>query len=169
MGADALPGIAIGSRRLAAARIDPDSLFPGTLSPGELFPGALPPDALAPDTPLSDSMPPDSMPSASTAPGAGFPAPGSPVSLVFAPEAVSLFRVPQQGSPRSLLPGVVQAVDAASGLVTVRVALDDGPVISARITPAAWAELQLAGGQRLWCSVKATQVRLVPAPAPVGP
>ncbi|WP_060759547.1 TOBE domain-containing protein [Propionibacterium freudenreichii] len=164
MGADALPGIAIGSRRLAAARIDPDSLFPGTLSPGELFPGALPPDALAPDTPLSDSMP-----SASTAPGAGFPAPGSPVSLVFAPEAVSLFRVPQQGSPRSLLPGVVQAVDAASGLVTVRVALDDGPVISARITPAAWAELQLAVGQRLWCSVKATQVRLVPAPAPVGP
>ncbi|MCT2975429.1 hypothetical protein EFN20_11140 [Propionibacterium freudenreichii] len=114
-------------------------------------------------------MPPDSMPSASTAPGAGFPAPGSPVSLVFAPEAVSLFRVPQQGSPRSLLPGVVQAVDAASGLVTVRVALDDGPVISARITPAAWAELQLAVGQRLWCSVKATQVRLVPAPAPVGP
>ncbi|CEH10200.1 Molybdate ABC superfamily ATP binding cassette transporter, permease protein [Propionibacterium freudenreichii] len=169
VGADALPGIAIGSRRLAAARIDPDSLFPGTLSPGELFPGALPPDALAPDTPLSDSMPPDSMPSASTAPGAGFPAPGSPVSLVFAPEAVSLFRVPQQGSPRSLLPGVVQAVDAASGLVTVRVALDDGPVISARITPAAWAELQLAVGQRLWCSVKATQVRLVPAPAPVGP
>lgn len=144
VGADALPGIAIGKRRLAAARIDPDTLFPG-----ELFPDALPPDA--------------------PTPGAGFPAPGSPVSLVFAPEAVSLFRVPQQGSPRSLLPGVVQAVDAASGLVTVRVALDDGPVISARITPAAWAELQLAVGQRLWCSVKATQVRLVPAPVSVGP
>jgi len=87
---------------------------------------------------------------------------GDRVALVFAPEAVGLHAAPPSGSPRSALPGAVEAADEAGGLVSVRLGLDGGAVIRARVTTAAWAELGAPVGGRLWAVVKATQVRVVP-------
>jgi molybdate transport system permease protein len=104
---------------------------------------------------------------------------GARVSLIFAPESVSLYREAMAGSPRSLLPGVVEAAEASAGLVTVHIRMGhirmtgqtpasvggatNGPLLTARVTTSAWADLGLGRGEQLWCSVKATQVRLVPS------
>ena len=78
------------------------------------------------------------------------------------PEAVGLHAAPSGGSPRSALPGTVEAADESGGLVSVRLGLDGGAVVRARVTTAAWAELGTPVGGRLWAQVKATQVRVVP-------
>ena len=83
------------------------------------------------------------------------------VALTFLPEAVALSREEAHASPRSLLPGVVAAIDVDGSLVSVRVALAEGVVVTARVTAAAWSELGLGVGDRLWVSVKATQVRAI--------
>lgn len=88
---------------------------------------------------------------------------GDDVALVFGPEAVSLHREPVAGSPRTRLPGVVAGVEQAGGLVTVLVTLESGETIRARITISAWTELAVGAGEALWCAIKATQVRAVPA------
>lgn len=88
---------------------------------------------------------------------------GDDVALVFGPEAVALHREPVAGSPRTLLPGVVAGVEETGGLVTVLATLESGETIRARITLAAWTELSVGVGDRLWCAIKATQVRAVPA------
>ena len=116
VGDDGLPGVAVGERRLVAAR------------------------------------PPET----------GAPAAGERVAMVFAPESVALHAAPPGGSPRSALPGTVEAADESGGLVSVRLGLDGGAVVRARVTTAAWAELGTPVGGRLWAQVKATQVRVVP-------
>ncbi|WP_259460469.1 ABC transporter permease [Propionibacterium australiense] len=116
VGDDGLPGVAVGDRRLVAARL-PEGV---SLTAGDR------------------------------------------VAMVFAPEAVSLYTEPPSGSPRSALPGSVEAADEAGGLVSVRLGLDGGADIRARVTTAAWAELGAPAGGRLWAVVKATQVRAVP-------
>ena len=83
------------------------------------------------------------------------------VALTFLPEAVALSREEAHASPRSVLPGVVAAIDVDGSLVSVRVALAEGVVVTARVTAAAWSELGLGVGDRLWVSVKATQVRAI--------
>ena len=60
------------------------------------------------------------------------------------------------------LPGVVAGIDVDGSLVSVRVALAEGVSVSARVTASAWSELGLGVGDRLWASVKATQVRAIP-------
>lgn len=116
IGDDGLPGVAVGPRRLVAAR----------------------------------------------PPGTDAPAAGDRVAMVFPPEAVGLHAAPSGGSPRSALPGTVEAADESGGLVSVRLGLDGGAVVRARVTTAAWAELGTPVGGRLWAQVKATQVRVVP-------
>lgn len=115
VGDDGLPGVAVGTRRLAAAQL----------------------------------------------PGPDQPVVGSRAAMVFAPEAVSLHVDPPSGSPRTALPGRVEAADESGGLVVVRLRLEGGALIRARVTTAAWAELGAAVGARLWAVVKATQVRVV--------
>ena len=84
------------------------------------------------------------------------------VALTFPPEAVALSREEAHASPRSVLPGVVAGIDVDGSLVSVRVALAEGVSVSARVTGSAWSELGLGVGDRLWASVKATQVRAIP-------
>ena len=83
------------------------------------------------------------------------------VALTFPPEAVALSREESHASPRSVLPGVVAGIDVDGSLVSVRVALAEGVSVTARVTASAWAELGLGVGDRLWASVKATQVRAI--------
>ena len=83
------------------------------------------------------------------------------VALTFPPEAVALSREEAHASPRSVLPGVVAGIDVDASLVSVRVALAEGVSVTARVTAAAWSELGLGVGDRLWVSVKATQVRAI--------
>nr|WP_232823196.1 TOBE domain-containing protein [Acidipropionibacterium acidipropionici] len=47
--------------------------------------------------------------------------------------------------------------------MTVLATLESGETIRARITLPAWTELAVGVGDRLWCAIKATQVRAVPA------
>ena len=86
---------------------------------------------------------------------------GGRVALTFPPEAVALSREESHASPRSVLPGVVAGIDVDGSLVSVRVALAEGVSVTARVTASAWADLDLGVGDRLWASVKATQVRAI--------
>ena len=87
---------------------------------------------------------------------------GGRVALTFPPEAVALSREEAHASPRSVLPGVVAGIDVDGSLVSVRVALAEDVVVTARVTASAWADLGLVVGDSLWVSVKATQVRAIP-------
>ena len=108
---------------------------------------------------------------ADAAPGADAgspePLPSSPageparVALTFPPEAVALSREEAHASPRSVLSGVVEGIDVNGSLVSVRVALAEDVVVTARVTASAWADLGLGVGDPLWASVKATQVRAI--------
>ena len=86
---------------------------------------------------------------------------GGRVALTFPPEAVALSREESHASPRSVLPGVASGIDVNGSLVSVRVALAGGVSVTSRVTASAWAELGLGVGDRLWASVKATQVRAI--------
>ena len=86
---------------------------------------------------------------------------GGRVALTFPPEAVALSREEAHASPRSVLPGVVAGIDVDGSLVSVRVTLAEGVSVTARVTASAWADLDLGVGDRLWASVKATQVRAI--------
>ncbi|MFC2778095.1 MAG: ABC transporter permease [Pauljensenia sp.] len=86
---------------------------------------------------------------------------GERLALIFPPEAVVLAREQTHASPRSVLPGRVTGVDVSGSLVSVRVALAEGVCVTARVTASAWAELGAGLGDRLWVSVKATQVRAI--------
>ena len=100
--------------------------------------------------------------------GSPEPLPSSPageparVALTFPPEAVALSREEAHASPRSVLSGVVEGIDVNGSLVSVRVALAENVVVTARVTASAWADLGLVVGDSLWVSVKATQVRAIP-------
>ena len=87
---------------------------------------------------------------------------GGRVALTFPPEAVVLSREEAHASPRSVLPGTVAGIDVDGSLVSVRVALAEDVVVTARVTASAWADLGLGVGDSLWVSVKATQVRAIP-------
>ena len=84
------------------------------------------------------------------------------VALTFPPEAVALSREEAHASPRSVLPGVVAGIDVDGSLVSVRVALAEAVLVTARVTASAWSDLGLGVGEGLWVSVKATQVRAIP-------
>ena len=90
---------------------------------------------------------------------------GGRVALTFPPEAVALSREEAHASPRSVLPGVASGIDVDGSLVSVRVALAEGVSVTSRVTASAWADLGLGVGDRLWASVKATQVRAIPVAA----
>jgi molybdate transport system ATP-binding protein len=87
-------------------------------------------------------------------------APDGPVLLTFPPSAVSLHRSRPEGSPRNAWPVTVAGVEQHGS--TVRVALDARPAALADVTPAAVAELDLVPGQRVWASVKATEISSSP-------
>ena len=83
------------------------------------------------------------------------------LALTFPPEAVALAREESHASPRSVLPGRVTRIDITGSLVGVGIVLAEGVCVTARVTASAWAELGAGLGDRLWVSVKATQVRAI--------
>ncbi len=83
------------------------------------------------------------------------------VFAVVHPRAVALHRHEPEGTPRNLLPGTVEHLDVEGDRVRVIVA---GAVpVTAEVTPAAVAELELTAGAAVWASIKATEVSVYPA------
>jgi molybdate transport system ATP-binding protein len=77
------------------------------------------------------------------------------------PRAVALHRRPPEGTPRNVLAGSADTLEAVGDRVRVRVA-GTVPVV-AEVTPAAAGELRLADGGPVWATVKATEVTVYPA------
>ena len=86
---------------------------------------------------------------------------GETVAFMFPPEAVALSCDAIGSSARSSLSATVERVSTVGGLVTVRLRFPGGAPFNARITPAALAELEIAAGDAVFATVKATQVRVV--------
>jgi molybdate transport system ATP-binding protein len=83
------------------------------------------------------------------------------VFAVVHPRAVSLHRREPEGTPRNVLGGTVDHLDVEGDRVRVIVA---GPVaVTAEVTPAAVAELELTPGTPVWASIKATEITVYPA------
>ena len=83
------------------------------------------------------------------------------VFAVVHPRAVALHRQEPEGTPRNVLPGIVEHLDVEGDRVRVIVA---GAVsVTAEVTPAAVTELGLTAGAAVWASIKATEVSVYPA------
>ncbi|WP_338673517.1 ABC transporter permease [Streptomyces sp. SCSIO 30461] len=87
---------------------------------------------------------------------------GSECLAVIAPEAVSVHRERPTGSPRNVWPGTVREITASGSRLRILITSGQAPDVIAEITPAAAADLALADGVRVWTSVKATEVTVVP-------
>ncbi|MGW6932373.1 ABC transporter ATP-binding protein [Lentzea sp. NPDC054927] len=83
-----------------------------------------------------------------------------PVHVVFPPSAVSLYPEKPAGSPRNTWQAVVSGIEQHAH--TTRVDLDGSPAVLADITTATVAELRLQPGDRLWVSLKATEIHTYP-------
>ena len=83
------------------------------------------------------------------------------VLVAYAPSAVGLHRRRPEGSARNAWPGRVSGLEQHG--TTTRVHLDGAPAVLADVTAAAVAELNIAVGEPLWASVKATEVAVYPA------
>ncbi|MEV7420815.1 ATP-binding cassette domain-containing protein [Streptomyces sp. NPDC089919] len=86
---------------------------------------------------------------------------GSDALAIVAPEAVSLHREQPAGSPRNVWSGTVREVTAAGSRLRVLVSSPAVADVVAEITPQAAAELGIADGTAVWCSVKATEITVV--------
>ena len=83
-----------------------------------------------------------------------------PVLVAVRPAAVALHRARPEGSPRNVWEATVAAVEGFGERVRVQL---DGPVpLVAEVTSAAVRELGLRPGERVWASVKATEVVAYP-------
>jgi molybdate transport system ATP-binding protein len=83
------------------------------------------------------------------------------VFAVVHPRAVALHRRQPEGTPRNVLAGTVDHLDVEGDRVRVIVA---GAVpVTAEVTPAAVAELELTAGAAVWASIKATEITAYPA------
>ncbi|WP_045877017.1 ABC transporter ATP-binding protein [Pseudofrankia sp. DC12] len=97
------------------------------------------------------------IPADSSPPGAG-----AAVLVAIRPTAVALHTGrPAQGSPRNVLPGLVETLEPFGDRVRVTIASD--PPIHADITAAALADLRLAPGTPVWATIKATDLAVYPA------
>jgi molybdate transport system ATP-binding protein len=81
---------------------------------------------------------------------------GTAVCVTIPPSAVALYRMRPQGSPRNTWPVAVSDILLIGQ--TARVSLTGPFALVAEVTTAAVAELRLGVGQKLWASVKATEV-----------
>lgn len=83
------------------------------------------------------------------------------VFAVVHPRSVALYRQRPDGTPRNVWPLRAGDVDLLGDRVRVRL-LGVVPIV-AEVTPAALAELGLAGGGEVWAAVKATEISVYPA------
>ena len=84
-----------------------------------------------------------------------------PTFAVIQPHSIALYSTPPGGSPRNVWPSTVIDVDRQTERVRVR--LDGDVPLVAEITPAALDALALKPGDRIWASVKATDIATYPA------
>ncbi len=91
--------------------------------------------------------------------------PADPVSgeafAVIQPHSVALYPSPPAGSPRNVWAATVADVDRQADRVRVRLT-GEVPLV-AEITPAALDALTLQPGDRIWATVKATEITTYPA------
>lgn len=88
------------------------------------------------------------------------PLPAGEVFAVVHPRAITLHRERPMGSPRNVWAGTAEGLDDEGERVRVKIG---GPIpIVAEVTPAAVAELSLAGGGPIWVSIKATEITVYP-------
>jgi molybdate transport system ATP-binding protein len=80
---------------------------------------------------------------------------------VIQPHSVALYPSPPEGSPRNVWPATVADVDRQADRVRVRLT-GEIPLV-AEITPAALDDLALQPGDRVWATVKATEIMAYPA------
>jgi molybdate transport system ATP-binding protein len=90
-----------------------------------------------------------------------------PAVAVFAPSAVAVYRDRPQGSPRTVVPVRLAAMEPQGEMVRLRAAAaPGGPAwvdgLAADVTPAAVAELGVHPGDDLWFTVKAAEVAVHP-------
>ncbi|NLG56309.1 MAG: ATP-binding cassette domain-containing protein [Rhodococcus sp.] len=85
---------------------------------------------------------------------------GGDAVAVFAPHAVAIYLSPPEGSPRNLFEVQVTELTTRGAVVVVAGALTSSPstVLTAEITAAAAADLQLVPGAKVCFVVKATEV-----------
>ncbi|WP_433801779.1 sulfate/molybdate ABC transporter ATP-binding protein [Actinomycetospora sp. CA-084318] len=91
-----------------------------------------------------------------------------PAVALFSPASVSVFRDPPKGSPRTLVPVRLAAMEPHGELVRLRAGVPDGGPgwvdgLAADVTPAAVADLAVEPGDELWFAVKAAEVEVYPA------
>jgi molybdate transport system ATP-binding protein len=80
---------------------------------------------------------------------------------VIQPHAVALYRLAPEGSPRNVWAATITDIDRQPDRVRVR--LDGAIPLVAEITPAALDDLALRPGDRIWATVKATEITTYPA------
>ena len=78
------------------------------------------------------------------------------IVAVIRPQAISLHTNKPEGSARNVWESTIATIDAHHD--QVRVGLAGPPALTAAVTPAAVAELAIAPGQRIWASLKATDI-----------
>ena len=83
-----------------------------------------------------------------------------PVLATVHPRAISLHRERSSGSPRNVLACAVAGVDPEGDRWRIRLR-GEVPLV-AEVTPAAGADLELAGGGEVYASIKATEIDVYP-------
>lgn len=84
-----------------------------------------------------------------------------PAVVVIRPQAITLHANKPEGSARNVWESTVLGIETHHD--QVRVALSGSPELTAAVTHAAIAELKLVPGQRVWMSLKATDIAVHPA------
>ena len=87
---------------------------------------------------------------------------GAAAAAVFAPNAVSVFADAPHGSPRTVLGARVAELVPSGDEVRVTTTTSSGESVTASITPASVAELDLYPGREVFLAVKATAVTVYP-------
>jgi molybdate transport system ATP-binding protein len=91
---------------------------------------------------------------------------GDPAVALFTPAAVAVYRDKPHGSPRNTVEVTVAELDSRGSAIRVRAEdqPDGAPGLAADITADSAGELRLAPGDRVYYSVKAQEVTLLPSP-----
>ena len=91
---------------------------------------------------------------------------GPSAVALFSPAAVAVYRDKPHGSPRNTVAVTVAELDSRGPAIRVRgeEQPDGAPGLAADITADSAAELRLAPGERVYFSVKAQEVTLLPSP-----
>lgn len=91
---------------------------------------------------------------------------GQSAVALFSPAAVAVYRDKPHGSPRNTVAVTVAELDSRGPAIRVRAEEqpDGAPGLAADITADSAAELRLAPGERVYFSVKAQEVTLLPSP-----